>query len=72
MIPARWTTPGAVLDDDQGVDAPQEHGVDVNEIGRKDAASLGSQELLPGRAGLTWRRAYPGIMQDCHTVEAAI
>jgi hypothetical protein len=43
-------TPGAVLDDDQGVDAPQEHGVHVNEIGREDAASLSSQELLAGRA----------------------
>ncbi len=29
---------GAVLDDDQGVDAPQEHGVHMDEIGREDAA----------------------------------
>jgi hypothetical protein len=29
---------GAVLDDDQGVDAPQQHGVDMDEIGREDAA----------------------------------
>src|ERR1035441_7055350 len=29
---------GAVLDDDQGVDAPQEHSVDMDEIGREDAA----------------------------------
>ena len=36
---------GAVLDDDQGVDAPQEHGVHVDEIGREDAASLSGQKL---------------------------
>ena len=30
---------GAVLDDDQGVEAPQEHGVHVDEAGREDAAS---------------------------------
>ena len=62
--PGQVGTAGAMLDDDQGVDAPQEHGVHVNEIGRKDAASLSGQELLPGRAGAARRRAYPGIMQD--------
>jgi len=36
----------------------------VNEIGREDAAGLGGQELLLGRAGATLRRVHPGIMQD--------
>jgi hypothetical protein len=40
---------GAVLDDDQGVDAPEEHGVHVDEIDREDAVGLGGEELIPGR-----------------------
>ena len=35
---------GAVLDDDQGVDAPQEHSVHMDEIGREDAAGLRGEE----------------------------
>jgi hypothetical protein len=42
---------GVMLDNDQRVDAPQENGIDVHEIGRDDAAGLGGQELLLGRAG---------------------
>jgi hypothetical protein len=41
---------GAVLDDDQGVDASQQHGVHVDELDAEDAAGLGGQELLPGQA----------------------
>jgi hypothetical protein len=55
---------GVMLDDDQRVDAPQENGIDVHEIGRDDAAGLGRQELLPGRAGAAGRGIDPGIMQD--------
>jgi hypothetical protein len=47
----------AVLDDDQGVDAAQQHGVHVDEVGREDAAGLRGQELLPRRAG-------PGLALD--------
>ena len=39
-----------MLDDDQGVDASQQHGVHVDEVDAEDAAGLGGQELLPGRA----------------------
>src|ERR1019366_5743769 len=56
--------PGGVLDDDQGVDAPQEHGARVGEAGREDAAGLGGQELLPGRPGASGCGAGPGIVQD--------
>ena len=55
---------GAVLDDDQRVDAPQEHGVHVDEIDRQDAAGLGGQELLPGRARAAGRGVNPGVAQD--------
>ena len=55
---------GGVLDDDQGVDAPQEHSVDMDEIGREDAAGLRGEELLPSRASAAGCGADPGIMQD--------
>jgi hypothetical protein len=35
-----------VLDDDQRVDAPEQHGVHVDEVDRENAARLGGQELL--------------------------
>ncbi len=40
---------GAVLDDDKGIDAPQQHGVRVYEVGCEDAAGLRGQELPPLR-----------------------
>src|SRR5450432_4062595 len=33
---------GAVLDDDQGVDAPQEYSVHADEVGREDAVGCGA------------------------------
>ena len=54
----------AMLDDDQGVDAPQEHGVHVDEVGREDAGGLGGQELLPRRAAAAWCGADTGIVQN--------
>ena len=55
---------GAVLDDDQGVEAPEEHGVHLDETGREDSAGLRGQELLPRRARAAGRGADTGIMQD--------
>ena len=55
---------GTVLDDDQGVEAPQEHGVHVDEVDGEDAAGLGGQELLPGRARAARRGVNPGGVQD--------
>jgi hypothetical protein len=57
-------TAGAVLDDDQGVDAAQEHGVHVDEIGREDAAGLRGQKLRSGRASAAEYRVGPGGVQD--------
>jgi hypothetical protein len=48
----------------QGVEAPQEHGVHVDEVGGDDAASPSCQELFPSRAGAAGHRVDPGIMQD--------
>ena len=42
-------SPCAVLDDDQHVEAAEEDGVGVGEVGGVDRAGLGGRELLPGR-----------------------
>ncbi len=55
---------GAVLDDDQGIEAPEQHGVHMDEVGREDAAGRGGQELLPGRASAVRRGIDPSGMQD--------
>ncbi len=60
-----------MLDDDQCVDAPQQHGVHVDEVDGEDAARLGGQELPPGRAGAAGRGADPGAMKDLPDLEAA-
>ncbi|MFB7757586.1 hypothetical protein ACFC18_49800 [Streptomyces sp. NPDC056121] len=41
--------PGAVLDEDQGVQALERDGIDVEEVGGDDAVGLGGEELAPGR-----------------------
>ncbi len=63
---------GFVLDDDQGVEATEQHGVHVDEVGRENAAGLGGEELLPGRAGAAGGGSIPAACRICHTVEAAI
>lgn len=55
---------GTVRDDDQGVEAPQEHGVHVSEVDGEDAVGLGGQELLPGGARAAGRGVDPGGVQD--------
>jgi hypothetical protein len=57
------STTSAVLDDDQGVDTLKQDRVHVNKIGCDDAAGLGGQELLPGRALAPGSRVNPGIDQ---------
>ncbi len=64
---------GAVLDDDQDIEATEQHGVHVNEVDREDAVGLGGQELPPGRTRPPRCGTEPGIMQDLpHTVELAM
>jgi hypothetical protein len=52
------------LHDEEHVQAPEEHGVDVQEVAGQDAGCLGGQELPPGRGGPARRRAQPGRSQD--------
>jgi hypothetical protein len=54
----------AVLDHDQRVDALQEDGVNVHEIGRQDPAGLPGEELFPGRTGASGCRIDPGFVED--------
>jgi NADPH-dependent 2,4-dienoyl-CoA reductase/sulfur reductase-like enzyme len=55
---------GGVLDDDQGVDVVEQHGVHVDEVDGDYAAGLCGEELFPGRARAARGRVDPGIMQD--------
>jgi hypothetical protein len=55
---------GAVLDDDQSVEAVEQHSVHVDEVDCNDAVSLGVKELPPGRAGAARRWVDPGVVQD--------
>jgi hypothetical protein len=41
---------GAVLDEHQDVQSPEEHGIHVQEVDGEDPGGLGMQELPPGRA----------------------
>jgi hypothetical protein len=61
-----------VVDDDQGIDATQQHGVHVDKVDRKNATGLRGQELSPSRACAAGCGADPGIMQGLPTVDAAI
>ena len=63
---------GAVLDDDQRIEAPQEQGVHAGKIDRDDAVGLRGQELLPRRAVRRGTGSIPAACRICHTVEAAI
>jgi hypothetical protein len=57
-----------VLDDEENVEAAQEHGVDVGEVDGEDGVGLRGQELAPGRGGAGSSPAFFMIFQ---TVEAA-
>ena len=53
-----------VLDDEENVEAAQEHGVDVGEVDGEDGVSLRGQELAPGRAGPSGRGIEPCLLHD--------
>jgi hypothetical protein len=50
---------GAVLDEHQDVQPLQEHGINVQKVGREDPGGLGLQELPPGRARAAVGRLVP-------------
>jgi hypothetical protein len=52
----------AVLDDDEDVEAAQDHGVDVTEIQGQDRVGLGGQELASGRPGPSRREIETGVL----------
>ena len=47
---AKMHPAGAMLDEYQDIQSPEEHGIDVQEIDCDDPGSLGVQELPPARA----------------------
>ena len=55
---------GAVLDDDQGIDATEQHGIHMDEVDGEDAAGLRGQELLPRWARAAGCGVDPSGMQD--------
>jgi hypothetical protein len=56
--------PGLDLHHEEHVQAPEEHGVDVEEVGGQDPGCLGGQELAPGRRRPAWRGGEPGGGHD--------
>jgi len=59
--PGQVHPPGTVLDEEQHIQAAQEHGVDVKEVRRQDRLRLGRRLLL-----ITWGRyAAPSISAGC-------
>jgi hypothetical protein len=55
---------GPDLHHEQDVQAPEEHGVDVQEIARQDSGCLGGQELPPSRGCPPGCGREPGRGQD--------
>jgi len=65
-------TARAVLDDDQGINAPEQRGVHVDKAGRempRACAVRNCCQVGPGRRGAG---SIPASCRICHTVEAAI
>jgi hypothetical protein len=57
-------TAAVVFDDDEDVEAAQEHGVDEGEVEREDRTGLRGQDLSPGRPGPSGRGIEPDVFQD--------
>ena len=53
-----------MLDEEQDVQAAQEHGVDVEEVGREDRLRLSVQERPPGLPRPGGRRVDAGVLED--------
>jgi hypothetical protein len=60
-----------VFKEEQDVQPAQDHGVDVEEVGRKDGLGLGFQERPPGLPGPSGRGWMPASFRICHTVDGA-
>ena len=55
---------GTVLDCDQRIESPQQHGVHVHEVHGQDGLGLTGEELTPGWTRPAWCRIEAGVMQD--------
>lgn len=53
-----------MLDDEQNVQAAQEHGIDMEEVGRQDRLRLGVQERSPGEPRPRGHRVKAGVLED--------
>ena len=53
---------GVMLDHDQGIETPQQHGVHVGKIGREDAAGLVSRGVPCDHLDRVWRRLSTGAL----------
>ena len=56
--------PGVVLDEEQDMQAAQEHGIDVEEVRREDRCGLPGQELPPGLSGTPGCRIDARVLED--------
>jgi hypothetical protein len=69
--PCQVNAAGAVLDEEQHVQAAQKHRIDVEEVHGEDRLRLGFHEFLPGLPGSPGRGAMPASLRICHTVDGA-
>lgn len=53
-----------MFEHDQGVDAFEVDGVDVQKVDGDNVLGLGSEELPPGRSGTTWGGVDAGLVED--------
>jgi hypothetical protein len=62
--PGQVHSAGAVLDEKQHIQAAQQHGVDMEEVGPEDRLGLGFQERPPGLPGPRGRRVDASVLED--------
>ncbi len=62
--PCNMDTTTVVFDKEQHVQPAQQHRVDVEEVDRQDALSLGSEELLPHRSRSARHRVQACTLED--------
>ena len=64
QTPRRAHAPSPVLNEEQHVQAAEQHGINVEEISCKDRLGLGFQERPPGLPGPSVRGVDAGILED--------
>ena len=69
--PGQVHAPGAMLAEEQHVQAAQEHGIDVEEVRGEDRLRLGLKECPPGLPDPSGRGVDSGVFEDLPTVDRA-